>query len=109
MSKYAHIHKAFVVIEQLRWARIPLPKSGQISDHSHSFYRDGDDKRVVKVEVDATQGKDKLTAKVSAGISDLLGSFFPSLGSPTNLVQYSNPPDQHSQILSETNTPPSSK
>lgn len=78
MSKYAHIHKAFVTIEQLRWARIPLLKNGQISEHSHSFYRDGDDKRVVKAEVDATQGKDKLTAKVSAGINDLLGSFFPS-------------------------------
>ena len=70
VSKYAHIHKAFVAIEQLRWARIPVD-SGK--EHPHAFYRDGDDKRVVKVEVDASKGKDKLVGRVSAGVSDLLG------------------------------------
>lgn len=71
VSKYAHIHKAFVTIEQLRWARIPVEK-GNLKEHPHAFYRDGDDKRVVKVEVDASKGKDKLVGRVSAGISDLL-------------------------------------
>ncbi|KAF9048989.1 hypothetical protein BJ165DRAFT_1343782 [Panaeolus papilionaceus] len=78
VSKYAHIDKAFITIQQLRWSRIHVEGdaavAGHTSDegHAHSFYRDGDDKRVVKVEVDATQGKDKLVGRVSAGISDLL-------------------------------------
>ncbi|KAJ7599295.1 hypothetical protein C8J56DRAFT_916356 [Mycena floridula] len=72
VSKYPHIHKAFVTIEQLRWARISIEKDGKVEEHPHSYFRDGDDKRIVKVEVDATAGKDKLIAKVSAGISDLL-------------------------------------
>jgi len=62
-----------VTIEQLRWARIPV-EAGK--EHPHAFYRDGDDKRVVKVEVDASKGKDKLVGRVSAGISDLLGALF---------------------------------
>lgn len=43
--------------------------------HDHSFLRDGDEKRIVKVLVDGGQGKDKLVGNVSAGINDLLGSF----------------------------------
>ncbi|KAF9483251.1 uricase [Pholiota conissans] len=72
VSKYAHIHKSFVKVEQLRWSRILVPEGGSVKEHSHAFYRDGDDKRIVKVEVDATAGKDKLVAKVLAGVSDLL-------------------------------------
>ncbi|KAF8956161.1 hypothetical protein BDZ97DRAFT_1853016 [Flammula alnicola] len=45
VSKYAHIRKAFVTVEQLRWTRI---------------------------HVDGTAGKDKLVGKVTSGISDLL-------------------------------------
>ncbi|KAJ8454135.1 hypothetical protein ONZ45_g19423 [Pleurotus djamor] len=70
VSKYAHIHKAFITVQQLRWTRIPV--DGSDAGHSHSFYRDGDDKRFVKVEVNASAGKDKLTAKVTSGIVDLL-------------------------------------
>lgn len=69
VSKYAHIHKAFVAIEQLRWARITVDGKA----HGHSFLRDGDEKRTVKVQVDGSQGKDKLVGHVSAGINDLLG------------------------------------
>ncbi|KAF7317426.1 Uricase [Mycena chlorophos] len=73
VSKYAHIHKAFVTVEQLRWSRIPINADGSDGgEHPHSFIRDGEEKRVVKVEVDATQGKGKLVAKASAGIIDLL-------------------------------------
>ncbi|KAI0806050.1 uricase, partial [Irpex lacteus] len=68
VSKYSHIHKSFVTVEQLRWKRIDV--NGQ--EHSHSFWRDGDEKRFASVEVDATKGKDKIVATVSAGISDLL-------------------------------------
>ena len=49
LSKYAHLQKAFVTIEQLRWSRITV--SGQDVPHTHAFYRDGDDKRVVQVAV----------------------------------------------------------
>ncbi|EEB91136.1 hypothetical protein MPER_10554, partial [Moniliophthora perniciosa FA553] len=68
VSKYGHLHKAFVTIEQLRWSRIDV--NGK--QHNHSFWRDGDEKRVVKVEVDASAGKDKIVGKVASGISDLL-------------------------------------
>jgi hypothetical protein len=51
VSKYAHISKAFVAVEQLRWSRIHVTGEQFPEGHSHSFYRDGDDKRIVKVEV----------------------------------------------------------
>jgi len=59
---------AFVTIEQLRWARITVDGK----KHDHSFLRDGDEKRIVQIEVDGSQGKDKLVGNVSAGINDLL-------------------------------------
>lgn len=49
VEKYAHIHKAFVTVEKLRWQRIPV--GGK--EHTHSFWRDGDDKRITNVEVNA--------------------------------------------------------
>ncbi|KAJ4490977.1 hypothetical protein J3R30DRAFT_3278744 [Lentinula aciculospora] len=70
VSKYAHIHKAFVDIEQLRWSRIIVGQDGK--PHPHSFFRDGDEKKTVKVQIDGTAGKDKIQAHVSAGINDLL-------------------------------------
>ncbi|TFK34274.1 hypothetical protein BDQ12DRAFT_763714 [Crucibulum laeve] len=73
VSKYTHIHKAFITVEQLRWSRISVPgEQLAAEDHSHAFFRDGDDKRVVNVEIDATASKSTLTAHVSSGISDLL-------------------------------------
>ncbi|KAK7050413.1 uricase [Favolaschia claudopus] len=72
VSKYPHIHKAFVTVEQLRWSRIPIPGFQGTAEYSHSFIRDGDEKRIVKVEIDASKGKDKITAQVTSGISDLL-------------------------------------
>lgn len=68
LAKYSHIHKAYVTIEQLRWRRIPV--GGQ--DHKHSFYRDGDDKRTTRVEIDASAGADKMVAKITSGLADLL-------------------------------------
>ena len=38
----------------------------------HAFTRDGEEVRVVSVEVDATAGKDKAVAKVTGGMTDLL-------------------------------------
>ncbi|THH14229.1 hypothetical protein EW146_g6082 [Bondarzewia mesenterica] len=69
VSKYAHIHKAFITVEQLRWARIG---ENEGKGHTHSFWRDGDEKKFVKVEVDATKGKEALVGKVEAGLRDLL-------------------------------------
>ena len=47
LGKYQHLHKAFVTVEQLRWQRISV--NGQ--SHSHSFWRDGEEKRTTSVEV----------------------------------------------------------
>ncbi|EUC64806.1 uricase [Rhizoctonia solani AG-3 Rhs1AP] len=68
VTKYPHIHKAFITIEQLKWTRIIV----EGTPHKHSFVRDGEEKILVDIEVDATAGKDKVSAKVSAGIKDLL-------------------------------------
>ncbi|KAI0312236.1 uricase [Amylostereum chailletii] len=66
VSKYSHISKAVVTVEVLRWARIePGGKP-----HPHGFWRDGDEKRIVKVEVDQT--KEGVLAKAEGGIRDLL-------------------------------------
>ncbi|KAG1842512.1 hypothetical protein DFJ58DRAFT_806139 [Suillus subalutaceus] len=70
VSKYAHIHRAFVTLEKLRWSRIALSENDH--PHPHSFVRDGNDRQTVEVEVDASAGKDKLSAKVTSGITDLL-------------------------------------
>ncbi|KAG8714095.1 hypothetical protein FRC11_009873 [Ceratobasidium sp. 423] len=71
VTKYPHIHKAFITIEQLKWTRIAV----EGAPHKHSFVRDGEEKIVVNIEVDATAGKDKASAKVAAGIKDLLGKY----------------------------------
>ncbi|OCH86064.1 uricase [Obba rivulosa] len=75
LARYAHLRKAFVTVEQLRWARVAVPGAGAAEateDHAHSFWRDGDEKRVASVEVDASKGLDNIIAKVTSGISDLL-------------------------------------
>ncbi|KAG6846761.1 hypothetical protein H0H93_012065 [Arthromyces matolae] len=81
VSRYSHLHKAFITIEQLRWSRISTDSirtpGNEDKGHTHAFLRDGDDKRVVQAEIDATAGKENLVARVSAGISDLLGTQLP--------------------------------
>lgn len=72
VTKYDHLNKSFVELQQFKWSRIPV--GGK--DHKHSFVRDGDEKLIVKVEVDATAGKDKITGKVTGGMKDLLGGLF---------------------------------
>ncbi|OBZ73109.1 Uricase [Grifola frondosa] len=47
-------------------------RSGGAEAASILVFRDGDDKRVTSVEVDASAGKDKIVAKVTSGITDLL-------------------------------------
>ena len=78
---------------------------GQQAPHPHSFFRDGDDKRITKVEVspktdsnyfykifiksqvDASAGRDKLIGKVTSGISDLLGECPPPNEKNTSLIR----------------------
>ncbi|KAI5122515.1 hypothetical protein M0805_005243 [Coniferiporia weirii] len=74
LGKYAHLHKASVTVEQLRWQRIAAGATtgGEAVPHPHAFWRDGDDKRTTSVEIDATTGKDAMKAKVVSGINDLL-------------------------------------
>ncbi|KAG7094961.1 hypothetical protein E1B28_005762 [Marasmius oreades] len=72
VSKYSHLHKAFITVEQLRWSRISVHNGSESKEHPYSFLRDGDEKRFVKVEVDASAGKNHLVGRVSAGITDLL-------------------------------------
>lgn len=69
VTKYPHIHKAFITVEQLKWSRIPV----EGAPHKHSFVRDGEEKIVVNAEIDGTSGKDKISAKLESGIKDLLG------------------------------------
>ena len=47
LGKYGHLHRAFVSVAQLRWQRISVDGKA----HPHSFWRDGDEKRVVEIEV----------------------------------------------------------
>jgi len=70
VTKYDHIHKSVVSIEQLKWSRIRIGDDAK--GHKHSFVRDGDEKRIVKVEVDAGEGKDKVKGSVIGGLKDLL-------------------------------------
>ena len=91
-------------MEQLRWTRISIGNAGvnpegqvprgiDTKGHTHAFYRDGNDKRVIDVEVccsiymylldslynkskvDATAGKDRMVGRLTAGVKDLLGTF----------------------------------
>lgn len=97
VNTYSHIHKAHVDITKLKWSRIPV--KGQ--HHKHSFVRDGDDKRHVGVVVDATKGKQQLSATLKAGVSDLL--VLKSTGSSfENFVRdkYTTLPDVDDRIFS---------
>ncbi|EGN99430.1 hypothetical protein SERLA73DRAFT_182403, partial [Serpula lacrymans var. lacrymans S7.3] len=51
VSKYAHIDRAYITVEKLRWSRIAVGAPGQEQPHPHAFVRDGDDKRIVNAEV----------------------------------------------------------
>lgn len=63
IEEYKHIHVAHVSVVQHRWARMTV--DGQ--PHPHSFYRDGQEKRVV--EATATEGQG---ISIRSGIKELL-------------------------------------
>ncbi|KAI0031130.1 uricase [Vararia minispora EC-137] len=66
VSKYVHLTKAVVTVQQLRWARIGVDGAA----HPHAFWRDGDEKRIVTAVVDKTA--DGAVATVEGGLKDLL-------------------------------------
>ncbi|WWC94923.1 urate oxidase [Kwoniella sp. B9012] len=68
VTKYAHITKAFIDIEQLKWSRIEV--NGK--PHKWSFIRDGDEKSLVECVVDASGGKESVKADLKVGMKDLL-------------------------------------
>jgi len=70
VTKYDHLSKSVVTIEQFKWTRIPVGEKGE--PHKHSFVRDGDEKIVITTEVDASEGKDKIKGSVKGGLKDLL-------------------------------------
>ncbi|EJF64346.1 tetrahydrobiopterin biosynthesis enzymes-like protein [Dichomitus squalens LYAD-421 SS1] len=58
----------------LRWQHVPTSQgpSQTPKEHSHAFYRDGDERRTVEVKIDASAGKDKIVTRVTSGLKDLL-------------------------------------
>jgi hypothetical protein len=90
LSRYAHLTKSFVTVEQLRWARIGTGASSdsdaggggnETEGHKHAFWRDGTERRFVEVEMARKSNGDGAVARVAGGLSDLLGAllsrFFP--------------------------------
>ena len=82
LGKYAHLKRAHVDVERLRWSRIVLEEAKDLSkdavymdsghSHKHSFIRDGDEKHISRVEVSKRDDR-ALDVKLTAGIVDLLG------------------------------------
>ncbi|ODN94699.1 urate oxidase [Cryptococcus wingfieldii CBS 7118] len=68
VTKYAHIHKAFIDIIDLKWSRIAVDGK----PHKWSFVRDGDEKAIVECAVDASKGVESATADLKVGVKDLL-------------------------------------
>ncbi len=69
VTKYPHIHSAYVDILHLKWSRISVDGK----DHDHAFVRDGDEKGVIKVEVHEKEQGEGVKATVEVGLKDLLG------------------------------------
>lgn len=63
IDTYKHIHSAHIKIVQHRWTRMTIDGK----PHPHSFYRDGNEKRIV--EADIIEGKG---IEIRSAITDLL-------------------------------------
>ncbi|KAF8197777.1 hypothetical protein K438DRAFT_1906119 [Mycena galopus ATCC 62051] len=75
VSRYAHIHKVFVTVEQLRWSRIYISAEQGPEEHPALFYSRWIRRRQangLSRGTHAFKEKDKITANVTAGISGLL-------------------------------------
>lgn len=92
IETYKHIHTAHISVIQHRWARMAVDGK----PHPHSFYRDGNDKRLVQADVTRNNG-----ISIRSAVSDLL--VLKSTGSEFhNFVRndYTILPDVYDRILS---------
>lgn len=71
LAKYDHLSSAHVDIQQFKWSRL-TGEGGQ-----HSFVRDGDEKRLVHLDLRKTPNG--LQGDLTAGLKDLLGRPFKRL------------------------------
>ncbi|OAP60236.1 uricase [Fonsecaea erecta] len=63
VNTYKHIHAAHITIVQHRWTRMTIDGK----PHPHSFFRDGNEKRLVQADIIEGKG-----IEIKSGISDLL-------------------------------------
>jgi len=92
IETYKHIHSAHITVVQHRWTRMTV--NGQ--PHPHSFYRDGNEKRLVQADVYEGKG-----IEIRSGISDLL--VLKSTGSEFHHFvrnDFTTLPDVYDRILS---------
>lgn len=68
VKTYKHIHVAHISIIQHRWTRMVVDGA----PHPHSFYRDGDDKRVVECVAREGSSPDEISLEIKSGIKGLL-------------------------------------
>lgn len=68
VNHHDHINKAFIDVLSHKWSRIPV----QGKPHGWAFTRDGEEKAVIAVVADATEGKQNVKATVKSGMKDLL-------------------------------------
>ncbi|KIX02818.1 uricase [Rhinocladiella mackenziei CBS 650.93] len=92
IETYQHIHTAHVSIIQHRWTRMTIDGK----PHPHSFYRDGNEKRLVQADVIEGKG-----IEIKSSISDLL--VLKSTGSEFHHFvrnDFTTLPDVYDRILS---------
>jgi len=92
VETYKHIHSAHITVVQHRWTRMTV--NGQ--PHPHSFYRDGNEKRLVQADVYEGKG-----IEIRSGIADLL--VLKSTGSEFHHFvrnDFTTLPDVYDRILS---------
>ncbi|KIW17181.1 urate oxidase [Exophiala spinifera] len=92
IQKYKHIHAAHISIVQHRWTRMTIDGK----PHPHSFFRDGNEKRVVQADIFEGKG-----IEIRSGISDLL--VLKSTGSEFHHFvrdEFTTLPDVYDRILS---------
>ena len=92
VETYKHIHSAHITFVQHRWTRMTVDGK----PHPHSFFRDGDEKRVVQADVYEGKG-----IEIRSGVSELL--VLKSTGSEFHHFvrnDYTTLPDVYDRILS---------
>jgi urate oxidase len=92
IETYKHIHSAHITVVQHRWTRMTVDGK----PHPHSFFRDGNEKRLVQADVYRSKGID-----IQSGIADLL--VLKSTGSEFHHFirnDYTTLPDVYDRILS---------